>query len=251
MKKFSKKVFSLTILYALLVISMAAFGIVLAIGNNSNPSGDMFVQNVYYEVNIYTLGDNIERFNSDYASKIVSVRTSNNDYSITMEDAENLSKKIYNYAKKYDFTHKEGMVIINTESDFKKDAYNRKGKAYGLCQITQPCLSEYNKINGTEYELWQMFDVDLNLEVGFWYYNRLMNYYSNYVKYGIKTETREQAIADCYIAYNVGITTFKNVGHWGRNQLRVGYYPIDMYGSKSGESYIPITRFRKISTNWS
>ena len=53
------------ILYVLLVISMAAFGIVLAIDNNSNPSGDMFVQNIYYEVNIYTLGDNIERFNSN------------------------------------------------------------------------------------------------------------------------------------------------------------------------------------------
>lgn len=96
-----------------------------------------------------------------------------------------------------------------------------------------------------------MYDVDLNLEVGFWYFNRLLNHYSKYSEYGITTYTRRQALRDCYIAYNIGITKFKEIGRHGRNQLRTGYYPVNMYGAKKGDAYKPIYRYSNIYNSWS
>lgn len=192
-----------------------------------------------------------ENFNSEYVSRIIDVRLICGDNNLIVKDAIELQKKICEYSNKYNLTQEEGFIIVHTESDFKINAYNKYGNAVGLCQITEPCVREYNNMHGTKYTLEQMYDVDLNLEVGFWYFNRLLNHYSKYSEYGITTDTRRQALRDCYIAYNIGITKFKEVGRYGRNQLRIGYYPANMYGAKKGDIYQPIYRYRNIYNIWS
>ena len=192
-----------------------------------------------------------ENFNFEYVSKIIEVRLICGDSNLIVREVTELQKKICEYSNKYNLTQKEGFIIVHTESDFKINAYNKYGNAVGLCQITEPCVREYNNMHGTEYTLEQMYDVDLNLEVGFWYFNRLLNHYSKYSEYGITTDTRRQALRDCYIAYNIGITKFKEVGRYGRNQLRIGYYPANMYGAKKGDIYQPIYRYRNIYNIWS
>lgn len=192
-----------------------------------------------------------ENFNSEYVSRIIDIRLICGDNNLIVKDVIELQKKICEYSNKYNLTQEEGFIIVHTESDFKINAYNRYGNAVGLCQITEPCVREYNNMHGTEYTLEQMYDVDLNLEVGFWYFNRLLNHYSKYSEYGITTDTRRQALRDCYIAYNIGITKFKEVGRYGRNQLRIGYYPVNMYGAKKGDIYQPIYRYLNIYNIWS
>ena len=192
-----------------------------------------------------------ENFNFEYVSKIIEVRLICGDSNLIVREVTELQKKICEYSNKYNLTQEEGFIIVHTESDFKINAYNKYGNAVGLCQITEPCVREYNNMHGTEYTLEQMYDVDLNLEVGFWYFNRLLNHYSKYSEYGITTNTRRQALRDCYIAYNIGITKFKEVGRYGRNQLRIGYYPANMYGAKKGDIYQPIYRYRNIYNIWS
>jgi soluble lytic murein transglycosylase-like protein len=189
-------------------------------------------------------------FNSKYVSRIIEARLTCED-NIAVVDAIELQKKICKYSNKYNLTQEEGFIIVHIESDFKTTAYNKYGNAIGLCQITQPCVREYNNMHGTSYTLEQMYNVDLNLEVGFWYFNRLLNHYSKYSEYGITTDTRQQALRDCYIAYNIGITKFKEIGRYGRNQLRIGYYPVNMYGAKKGDAYEPIYRYRNIYNSWS
>ena len=192
-----------------------------------------------------------ENFNFEYVSKIIEVRLICGDSNLIVREVTELQKKICEYSNKYNLTQEEGFIIVHTESDFKINAYNKYGNAVGLCQITEPCVREYNNMHGTEYTLEQMYDVDLNLEVGFWYFNRLLNHYSKYSEYGITTDTRRQALRDCYIAYNIGVTKFKEVGRYGRNQLRIGYYPANMYGAKKGDIYQPIYRYRNIYNIWS
>lgn len=192
-----------------------------------------------------------ENFNFEYVSKIIEVRLICGDSNLIVREVTELQKKICEYSNKYNLIQEEGFIIVHTESDFKINAYNKYGNAVGLCQITEPCVREYNNMHGTEYTLEQMYDVDLNLEVGFWYFNRLLNHYSKYSEYGITTDTRRQALRDCYIAYNIGITKFKEVGRYGRNQLRIGYYPANMYGAKKGDIYQPIYRYRNIYNIWS
>ena len=186
-----------------------------------------------YEYNFFI--DFIE--NNKYAINLV------NKFNYSNIEACKIQNKLYKLSEKYNIPINELFTIINTESDFRIYAYNEKGKAYGLCQITQPCLNEYNFINRTDYKLEELFDMELNLEIGVWYYNRLLNIYSN--KYGINN------LRDCYIAYNIGAGIFKKVGENGRNKLREGVCPINMHGLKAGDNYYPIKRYDKINKFWS
>lgn len=188
---------------------------------------------------------------ADCIYKILKKRTDLGDENFSVGDAHNLYRKISYYSEKYNILIKDALVIVNVESDFKTDAYNERGKAYGLTQITSPCLKEYNNVNGTNYKLENMFDIDLNLEVGFWYYSRLMKHYSKFNEYGITLTSDTTALRDSYIAYNIGVTEFKNAGRDGRNQLRNGVYPRNMHGYKKGTPYKPITRYYKIVEEWS
>lgn len=167
---------------------------------------------------------------------------------ITLDEALELTKKIRKAALNNNLKLEEAFCIVHVESDFRSDAFNRGGKAYGLCQVTSPCLDEYNWKHNTNYTLQDMFNVDKNLEVGFWYYNRLIYHYGS--AFGLTTTNEWSLLRDAYIAYNVGITKFSNIGRWGRNELRNGRYPCNMYGSKTGDIYQPYFRFVDKAKIW-
>ena len=168
-----------------------------------------------------------------YAQKILTIS------SLNINEARHISSRIYFYSQKYKLSYSYCMVIINTESDFKYDAYNKNGKAYGLCQITKPCLEEFNKKNKTNYELKDMTNIELNLEIGIWYLSFLKNYYNI---------QREE---DIYIAYNIGITKFNRMSNYEKELLREGIYPICMYGYNKGDIYRPIKRYYNKLNYWS
>ena len=175
---------------------------------------------------------------SYWATKIVAVRTLRyNDRRFTFDDGMKLAEKIAAAAENAGLSYTQGFVICYVESDFSRFAHNRKGDAYGLCQITQPCLDEYNHKNKTNYALKDMLNPDLNLKVGFWYYHRLLSHYKKYKKYGIHD------LKDAYIAYNIGVTAFMNVGEEGRQLLRDGVYPCSIYGARKGARYQPSLRY--------
>lgn len=61
-----------------------------------------------------------------------------------------------------------------TESRLRPEIVNDKG-AYGLFQIMQPALDDYNRVNKTNYTLEDMKNADNNIKVRNWYMNYLSN----------------------------------------------------------------------------
>lgn len=182
-----------------------------------------------------------------YALRVLEATTAWTKY-YTLDDAIELTSHIRRAAYRNNLRLEEAFCIVHIESDFRKDAFNKYGKAYGLCQVTKPCLDEYNWKHNTDYSLDDMFDVDKNLEVSFWYYNRLIFHYGD--EFGVTTSNEYSLIRDAYIAYNIGITKFKELGTKGRNELRSGRYPCNMYGSKKGDVYVPMLRFKSKVDIW-
>lgn len=184
---------------------------------------------------------------SEIIDKIYEVQANEN---FTKDDAVSLYDKIALYAKRYGLTLREALTIVNVESDFTIKAHNSKGDAYGLCQVTKPCLEEYNKYHPNKtYTLLQVCDVDVNLNIGFWYYNLILTKYADSYNY-ITTTTLEKSIRDAYIVYNVGPSTFNSIGVNGRNSLRNGVYPKSMFGCKKGSTYKPILRLYEVLDDW-
>lgn len=184
---------------------------------------------------------------SEIIDKIYEVQANEN---FTRDDAVSLYYKIAFYAERYGLTLREALTIVNVESDFTIYAHNSKGDAYGLCQVTKPCLEEYNKYHSNKtYTLSQVYDVDVNLNIGFWYYNLILTKYADSYNY-ITTTTLEKSIRDAYIVYNVGPSTFNKIGVNGRNSLRNGVYPKSMFGCKKGSTYKPILRLYEVLDDW-
>ena len=188
--------------------------------------------------------------NMNYAERILYARWENGETSYSLYEAINLLKLITKKAEKHGFTTNEGLIIVNVESDFKIDAYNRGGNAHGLTQSTPVCLEEYNLYHGTKYKIIDLYDPEINLEVGFWYYRRILTHYADCYGY-ISDSSPEKALRDAYIAYNIGVTTFNKIGRSGRNDLRNGVYPCNMYGSKKGDAYTPVSRYLRLASDWS
>lgn len=242
------------ILCACLLLSALVFGLEFYIRNKEarKPTNQINIENSVViianddaVVAFHAPLDLPELYKPSYAEMIVEAAKESWGL-ISLEYAEWLVEEIKAAALRNGLTVIEGFTIVHIESDFRPDAYNRIGDAVGLTQITPPCLAEYNNMHGTNYSMKDMKNPSLNLEVGFWYYNRILTHYDNC--YGYITRTTEKTkIRDAYIAYNVGVTMFHSVGRWGRNQLRQGIYPVNMYGSKAGDSYDPVTRcFQKM-----
>jgi hypothetical protein len=215
--------------------------VVQVTGNNNTVNVVNGNNNTFIVAEIVSPLSEKEMVISHWVSKIVTVRAIEyNDEKFSFEDGLALAELIADAAEAAGLTYAQGFVIVYVESDFAKAAFNRNGGAYGLCQITQPCLDEYNWNNSTNYTLNQMLNPNLNLKVGFWYYNRLLTHYKKYSEYGIHD------LKDAYIAYNLGVTAFKNVGESGRVSLRNGIYPCSIYGAKKGSYYNPSLRYDKI-----
>lgn len=91
------------------------------------------------------------------------------------------------------------MSIISTiESSNNPKAHNNNSGATGLCQITQPALSEFNHHFHKNYSLISMYDENRNLLVADWYMNNRIPAMLKY--YGI-----EDSIENRLWAYNAGI----------------------------------------------
>ena len=209
-------------------------------------NGDNNVVNI----NVIPQQQNVKpQFLETYISQIAEIRWLNGDKKFTMLDALELLNKIEFYAKRNNLSLQSALTIVNVESDFNAKAYRKSAQAYGLTQLTPLCLKEYNELNNTNYTLDDLFDVDVNLEIGFWYFNRILTHYSDSYGY-ITTSTPEKALRDAYLAYNVGVTTFSIIGRRGRNDLRNGIYPCDMYGSKKGDVYEPMNRYSRLAMYW-
>lgn len=165
------------------------------------------------------------------------------------ENAASLLKTIAHFAEIHGLSLHEALIIVDIESDFIASAYNEGGGAYGLCQVTQPCLDEYNATFGTHLILEDMLDTAMCLDVGFWYYSQILTRYQD--RYGYITETSDDTkVRDAYIAYNVGVTTFARVGRDGRNSFRRGVWPVSLYGHESGDVYYPMERFQSKLLAW-
>lgn len=70
----------------------------------------------------------------------------------------------------------------------------------GLMQVSQYAVDDYNKINGTEYTLNDMYRIRTNIEVGTWYY----------------TQFRKVAYSwtEMYVIYNVGYGNYSKVNYY-------------------------------------
>lgn len=108
-------------------------------------------------------------------------------------------EKVLTYSKSNNLDPYLTFAVINTESNFNKEATSAKN-AKGLMQITEPTAKEVNDITHSASEInnTTIYDVDINLEIGCNYLASLIDRYKgNYY------------IAIC--AYNAGIG---NVNKW-------------------------------------
>jgi soluble lytic murein transglycosylase-like protein len=156
-----------------------------------------------------------------YIQNIINARTAYDDPKFTgdeaWDNASSLFSKIAKYAADYNINLIDALTLVHVESDFKEDAHRKDTTATGLCQITKICLSDFNDITKKNYTMHDMFDVNKNLEVGFWYFARLLDdeYYGK--KYLIEN------IEDAYLAYNCGPKYYKDHKYELKNGTYRGY----------------------------
>jgi hypothetical protein len=88
-------------------------------------------------------------------------------------------------------------AIAVLESGLDPGAINKRTQAYGMYQIRQPCLEDYNRKNKAKWTLEDMLTPSIAREVADWYLNkeipRLLRHY--------KQDTIDNRLA----AYNWGI----------------------------------------------
>lgn len=57
----------------------------------------------------------------------------------------------------------------------------------GLMQLTQGALTDYNSMAGGNYTINELFDIDINIEVGSWYIKFLNQYWNGDLKLAIQS----------------------------------------------------------------
>ena len=171
-----------------------------------------------------------------YIQRIIDARIAYNDAQFmgdnAWDNATMLFSKIAKYAADYNIDIVDALTLVHVESDFKVNAYHKYTSATGLCQITKLCLSDFNKITNSNYTMEDMFNADKNLEVGFWYFARLLNdeyYGKNYLI---------ENIEDAYLAYNCGPKYYRN----HKYELKNGKY--------QGSTYSAGDRWESIADIW-
>lgn len=123
---------------------------------------------------------------------------------------EKMSNAVFESSGKYGVPVNVILAIIATESNTngtskitKENIFDVNHEArssaecVGLMQISKYALAEYNKANETEYNLEELYDIYLNVEVGTWYFSQLSRLANGWV---------EQ-----YVIYNVGYGEFNKV----------------------------------------
>lgn len=100
------------------------------------------------------------------------------------------------YGKAYKVEPSLILAIIKKESGGNPIAIGTS-KEIGLMQITPIALQEVIRISGLTFSNWQLFEPDINIQVGSYYISYLINYYNGNIFNALK-------------AYNGGITGTKN-----------------------------------------
>lgn len=176
-------------------------------------------------VNYGTINVTVSQPFSSYIQKIIDARTAYGDSKFigdnAWDNASELFNKIVKYAEYYNIDIIDALTLVHVESDFNEKAYHKNTSATGLCQITNVCLDDFNRVTKKSYTMYDMFDANKNLEVGFWYFARLLN--DEY--YGKKCLIEN--IEDAYLAYNCGPTYYKNYKY----ELKNGTYKKGSYGA--------------------
>ena len=110
-------------------------------------------------------------------------------------------------------------AIQSIESGGNPAAFNQRTRCYGLYQISEICLQDYNQMNGTSYRPADLFDPGLNSAVAGWYFNRISSMLDHF---GI-AENLTTVIA----SYNWGIG---NVIRWYRQGADFSDLPSETRG---------------------
>ncbi len=97
-------------------------------------------------------------------------------------------------------------AIKTIESDGNPLAFNSRTRCYGLYQISEICLRDFNEMNHAQYAPADLFDPLLNEKIASWYFKRLHQLLNAY-KIPVSFTT-------LLAAYNWGIG---NVAQWYKN----------------------------------
>jgi soluble lytic murein transglycosylase-like protein len=89
-------------------------------------------------------------------------------------------------------------IIAQIESSNNPLAINRRTQCYGLYQISQVCLTEYNQFHKADYTKIDLLNPDVNFQIAKWYIEKRI---PQMLKYYRKPITVENLI----LAYNAGI----------------------------------------------
>lgn len=227
----------------LLFISISVFVIKLQILKAENL--ETKTEKVKVEIKENSINDNLKK----------SVELCKKEYSQEIAEAiQNASKK-YNipiyvlYAiiatESGEFCNKN--ITIDTIGNINKEACSSYN-CIGLMQVSKYALKDYNNYHNTNYSINDLYSIDINIEIGTWFYSQFEPVSNNYI---------EQ-----YVIYNVGYGEFnkKNKNsfygydsNWKSNYRNSYFYlrgvkpPIDskhgMYGKNKLPKYAAKERF--------
>lgn len=104
----------------------------------------------------------------------------------------------------------------------------------GLMQCSKYALADYNRINKTEHTMDDLFDIDINIEVGTWYYSQFT--------------TISDSWTEIYVIYNVGYGNFRKINpYWfyGRDGLLYNDYKNSFF--YMNDVYPPDCSYKRLS----
>ena len=104
----------------------------------------------------------------------------------------------------------------------------------GLMQCSKYALADYNRINKTEYTMNDLFDIDINIEIGTWYYSQFT--------------TISDSWTEIYVIYNVGYGNFRKINpYWfyGRDGLLYNDYKNSFF--YMNDVYPPNCSYKRLS----
>ena len=136
---------------------------------------------------------------------------------------EEIAFHAHRLSKKYDMPAEVVCALVQTESDGINGRVS-SANCVGLTQVSGAAVEQYNRVNGTSWELMDCKDdIGLNLEVGLWYFNWCVQ----------QVKETKYKWQNAYLMFNVGYGYYKKFYYeWvgGRNPL-------------TGKSYGALKRF--------
>lgn len=121
------------------------------------------------------------------------------------------------------------LAIIATESEFYHKINSRKGAKYGrgLMQVSEIGLQEYNNWTNSNYNVKELYDIGINIEIGCWLFLHNKRFCS------------AETIRELYVVYNVGCGNYKNYSKFYLN-----------HKDQNRKSYNALKRFDKMYGNF-